>query len=75
VDTHCITVSRRLGLTRHKTADKIEQDLMRRVPRKDWKIVSNLLIALGRDTCTARTKFCERCVLKDICPSSTVKGQ
>ena len=66
VDTHCITVSRRLGLTRHRTADRIERDLMRKVPKKDWKIVSNLLIALGRDACTARTKFCGRCVLNDI---------
>lgn len=70
IDTHCITVSRRLRLTRHKTADRIEIDLMKKVPKKDWKIISNLLIALGRDTCTARIKFCERCVLKDICPSS-----
>ena len=70
IDTHCITVSQRLGLTRHKTADKIEIDLMKRVPKKDWKVVSNLFIALGRDTCTARKKFCGRCILKDICPSS-----
>ena len=70
IDTHCITVSRRLCLTRHKTADKIEVDLMRKIPKKDWKIVSNLLIALGRDTCTARAKFCSRCVLGDMCPSS-----
>ncbi len=74
IDTHCITVSRRLGLTRHKTADRIELDLMRKVPKRDWKIISNLLIALGRDTCTARTKFCGRCVLKDICPSSTERN-
>ncbi len=73
IDTHCITVSQRLGLTRHRTADRIEIDLMRKVPKKDWKIISNLLIALGRDTCTAKRKFCERCVLKDMCPSSEVK--
>ncbi len=73
VDTHCITVSQRLGLTRHKVADKIEIDLMRRIPKSQWRVASNLLIALGRDTCTARTKYCSRCVLKDLCPSSTVK--
>jgi len=72
IDTHCITVSQRIGFTRHKKPDKIEIDLMRKVPEKDWKVASNLLIALGRDTCQARRKFCERCVLKDICPSSTV---
>lgn len=73
VDTHCITVSRRLRLSRHKNADKIERDLMRKVPREQWQVVSNLFIALGKDTCKARVKECGRCVLQDVCPSSTVK--
>ena len=71
VDTHCITVSERLRLSRHKDAGRIEKDLMRLIPRKRWQSVSNLLIALGRDTCRARRRECERCVLADICPSST----
>lgn len=70
VDTHCITVSRRLRLSRHKDGNKIEQDLIRKIPKKDWERISNLFIALGRDTCTVRNKECYRCVLKDICPSS-----
>ncbi len=73
IDTHCITVTQRLGFTRHKVADKIEKDLIKIIPEERWKVTSNLLIALGRDTCTARTKYCERCVLKNICPSSTEK--
>jgi endonuclease-3 len=73
VDTHCIVVSQRLGLSKNKTADKIEIDLKRRFPEKYWKILSNLFIALGRDTCTAKEKFCTRCVLKDICISSEDK--
>ncbi len=74
IDTHCITVARRLHLSRHKNADKIEQDLMKKIPKKDWQSVSNLFIALGKDTCKARVKECDRCVLKDICPSSSVKN-
>ncbi len=73
VDTHCITVSRRLKLTRHKNPHKIEADLMRKIPKKDWVVTSNLFIALGRDVCRANKKICEKCVLKDICPSSTQK--
>jgi len=73
VDTHCITVARRLRLSRHRDAGKIEADLMRRVPREQWGVVSNLLIALGRDTCKARAKECGRCALNDICPSSSIK--
>lgn len=70
IDTHCIIVSQRLGLTKNKTADKIEKDLIKIIPKADWKVSSNLLIALGRDTCTARKKICNKCILKKICPSS-----
>ncbi|MEM0201113.1 MAG: endonuclease III [Candidatus Micrarchaeaceae archaeon] len=70
IDTHCIIVSQRLGLSKNKTADKIEIDLKNNVPEEYWKIISNLFIALGRDTCTAKRKLCDRCILKNICPSS-----
>ncbi|MGC8622969.1 MAG: endonuclease III [Candidatus Micrarchaeia archaeon] len=71
IDTHCITVSNRLGLAHSKDPIKIEKSLMKLFPRNEWGNVSHMLIALGRDTCTARAKHCERCVLKRICPSST----
>ncbi len=70
VDTHCMTVARRLRLSRHKTAEKIELDLLRKIPKDKWHSASNLLIALGKDTCRARAKECGRCVLRSICPSS-----
>jgi endonuclease-3 len=73
VDTHVAVTSRRLGLTRNRDPYKIETDLTRRVPRKDWGKVNGLFIELGRDTCRARRKYCERCVLKGICPSSTAR--
>jgi endonuclease-3 len=73
VDTHCITTANRLFLFNTKSAEKIERRLMEFVPRKEWINVTHLLIALGRDTCTARKKYCGRCVLKDICPSSDAK--
>ncbi len=75
IDTHCITVSRRLGLTKHDSPALIEEDLMRIIPRKEWGTASNMLIALGKDTCRARAKECGRCVLKDICPSSAASGR
>ena len=73
IDTHCITVANRLMSYKTKDAKKIEQRLMAVVPKSDWRAVSLLFIALGRDTCTARAKYCQQCVLKDICPSSDVK--
>jgi len=73
VDTHVAVTSRRLGLTLNRNPYRIEQDLMGRVRKKDWGKVNGLFIELGRDTCTARRKHCGRCILKDICPSSSVR--
>ncbi len=73
IDTHCITVANRLFLYNTTNPVKIEERLMRIVPKKDWRNLTHLFIALGRDVCTARKKYCEECVLKDICPSSTVR--
>ena len=73
VDTHCAVVARRLGLSKHRDPSKIEVDLLIKFPKKDWGKISNLFIELGRDTCKARNKECERCILKDICPSSEAR--
>ncbi|MGQ0563212.1 MAG: endonuclease III [Gemmatimonadota bacterium] len=72
VDTHVSRVSGRLGLTAETDPVKIEQDLMKLLPRKDWTLVAHLFIAHGRAVCKAPTPKCEVCVLNDICPSSRV---
>ena len=72
VDTHVARLATLLGLTRQTTPEKIEQDLMALVPRKDWTLVSHLLIWHGRRVCIARRPRCEVCVLNRICPSSLV---
>jgi len=71
VDTHVHRLSRRLGLTKHDDPKKIERDLMEALPKGDWIDIGHLLIWHGRRVCTARKPACERCVLKDRCPSST----
>ncbi|HVA82896.1 MAG TPA: endonuclease III [Candidatus Aquilonibacter sp.] len=73
IDTHCITVANRLRLARTRRPERIEKDLMRKIPKRYWLYASNLFITLGRDTCKASKKECFRCVLKDICPSSNAK--
>ncbi|MGH7497513.1 MAG: endonuclease III [Gemmatimonadales bacterium] len=70
VDTHVTRLSRRLGLTRHEDPVKIELDLMKLFPRKDWSLLSHLLIFHGRRICIARRPRCRECVLNDICPSA-----
>lgn len=65
VDTHVIRLSRLLGLTKHKDAVKIERDLMKIIPKKDWVQFSHLLILYGREYCTAHCKH-KDCPLKQF---------
>ncbi len=70
VDTHVGRLSRYLGLTKHDDPEKVEQDLMKLVPREEWALLSHLLIFHGRRVCIARRPQCDRCVLADLCPSA-----
>ncbi|HEV3468797.1 MAG TPA: endonuclease III [Pyrinomonadaceae bacterium] len=70
VDTHVSRLSARLGLSAQKAPEKIEQDLMRLIPRRDWIDFSHLLIAHGRKVCKARAPLCGECVLSGLCPSA-----
>jgi endonuclease III len=72
VDTHVSRVSQRLYLTKATQAEKIETDLMKLVPRKEWIVFSHRLILHGRYVCKAPKPDCPNCVLNHICPSSTV---
>jgi endonuclease-3 len=69
VDTHVIRLSRRLDLTRHEEPKKIEQDLMRVIPKKKWIQFSHQLIWHGRRVCIARKPRCMDCNLESICYS------
>jgi endonuclease-3 len=68
VDTHVTRVSRRLGMTTHTDAVKIERDLMGQLPRRGWIAFSHRVISHGRAVCVARKPKCEICTLNDICP-------
>ena len=73
VDTHVTRLSHRLGLTQQKTAEKIEQDLIPIVPKRDWVIFPHLFIAHGRKICKARRPLCDQCPVEKQCPSSFLK--
>jgi len=70
VDTHVRRLTQRLGLTKNDKPDKIEEDLMRSVPKKYWMRITDLLIFHGRRICTARKPLCEKCILNKLCPSA-----
>lgn len=68
VDTHVGRVARRLGLTESKNPEIVERDLLAVVPKDRWTEFSHLLIHHGRETCTARRAYCERCPIARYCP-------
>jgi len=67
VDTHVHRISRRLELTRNDDPKKIEQDLMKIIPRDRWTLFSHQIIWHGRKLCIARSPKCAECPLENIC--------
>ena len=70
VDTHVMRLSQRLGLTKQTQPEKIEQDLMPLVPRRQWTLFSHWLIWHGRRRCSARQPDCDGCEIRRLCPSA-----
>jgi len=69
VDTHVGRLSERLGLTKEKTPEKVEQELMKLVPREQWTLFSHWLIWHGRRRCDARKPDCTACEIRALCPT------
>jgi endonuclease III len=69
VDTHVFRISRRLDLTKSDTAEKVEQDLMRILPKDHWIRFSHQVIHHGRQVCVARGPKCDKCNLETLCHS------
>lgn len=67
VDTHVHRISRRLELTTENDPQKIEQDLMKIIPRDRWILFSHQIIWHGRKLCFARKPNCVECPLESIC--------
>jgi endonuclease-3 len=67
VDTHVFRVSRRLGLARGTTPERVERELMEVLPQDSWASTHHRLIAHGRSICKARTPLCHLCPLTRWC--------
>jgi len=70
VDTHVKRLANRLGFSQESDPDKIEQDLMRRIPRERWFDFTYVLIDHGRTLCTAKKPKCTGCPIEPLCPAS-----
>jgi len=73
VDTHVARLAQRLGFTKEKQPEKIEQDLMKLVPQDQWTMLSHWLIWHGRRRCYARNPDCPNCEIKSLCLRIGVK--
>jgi endonuclease-3 len=69
VDTHVFRITRRLGLAKGDTPQKVEQELMRVLPQDRWIAFSHQIIHHGRQVCDARKPKCDRCNLEQLCHS------
>lgn len=67
VDTHVYRITRRLGLSKATTADKVSDEMMKKLPEEYWINAHHLFIAHGRRTCTARSPKCDICAVKSEC--------
>ncbi|QSX06217.1 endonuclease III [Sedimentibacter sp. zth1] len=71
VDTHVYRVTKRLGLSKSNTVDKVSDDMMKKLPKKYWINAHHLFITHGRKICSSRNPKCDICILKKICNYST----
>ena len=72
VDTHVFRVAHRLGFTTGKTPRDVEEDLMKLVPRDDWRHAHHWLILHGRAICKAPTPRCGECPVNRLCPTPPI---
>ncbi len=69
VDTHMKRLANRLGFTREQNPDKIEKELQKIIPRKEWGAFSHAMVFHGRRCCYARKPACSQCPVREWCPS------
>lgn len=72
VDTHVSRLSYRLGWVKTENPVLIERELMSKVPKEDWIMLSHYLISHGRAVCKARKPVCSHCFLEETCPQKGV---
>jgi endonuclease-3 len=67
VDTHVKRISNRIGLSRERDPDKVEQDLLKIVPKKEWLDFNFILVTHGRRVCRSQNPLCTQCVINKFC--------
>lgn len=74
VDTHVHRISNRLGWVQTKQPEKTEQELMKKIPKRYWKFVNDILVSYGKTVCKPINPQCHNCALEKSCPKIGVKA-
>ena len=67
VDTHALRLSHRFGLSKEEDPSKVEQDLLKKIHKKYWRVMNHLLVYHGRAVCTAKNPKCDECTVRKYC--------
>ncbi len=67
VDTHVTRLSKKIGFTNNTDVLKIEQDLMKKIPKEKWQDINHTLVEHGKTVCSARKPKCDICPINTIC--------
>lgn len=73
VDTHARRISNKIGFSKNQDPNKIEQDLLKQIPREYLCDVNHLLVWHGRNTCSSRNPKCETCSIKKYCDTYNLR--
>lgn len=67
VDTHALRLSQRLGFSKETDPLKVERDLLKKIPKKYWRLMNHLLVYHGRAVCSAQKPKCDECTVTSFC--------
>lgn len=67
VDTHVFRTTKRIGLAKGNTTDKVADEMMKKLPKYKWHLMHHLLISHGRNTCIAQSPKCDICNVNHLC--------
>ncbi len=73
IDRHCQRILQRLNLTKNKDPNKIEQDMIKLLPKEEWADTSFRLVLHGRKYCKSQKPLCTQCPLEKLCPKIKIK--
>ena len=70
VDTHVTRITRKMGISNKDSQEKIEMELMKKLPKYYWNKINHILVNHGRKYCIAKKPDCINCPINNLCPKN-----